>query len=187
MIQALISIKRMNCTVSEEFCERGILYKQALGPSKEGPSDQTSASFKTIFTTTISESLLRIPKVAIHSLTGQNKPIKMQLTLPMFVPMFVLAATASAQNWPQGGNNYQQPSNYQPAPPGGAYPPGPPQGNQGGSWSYQSTYQPPAPVREFKTITPSEADDWRSCTNGFLLSIDRGEDGSGPACNCMFP
>ncbi|KAH7419499.1 hypothetical protein BKA64DRAFT_19049 [Cadophora sp. MPI-SDFR-AT-0126] len=96
----------------------------------------------------------------------------MQLTL---IPIFILAATASAQGWP-GGNQYQQPSQYQQVPPG-------PPGNQGGSWSYQQTYNPPAPAREFKTISPSEADDWRSCTNGFLLSIDRGDDGSGPACN----
>ncbi|PVH79225.1 hypothetical protein DL98DRAFT_516273 [Cadophora sp. DSE1049] len=100
------------------------------------------------------------------------------MQLPL-VPIFILAATASAQNWPQpqaptGGNPYQQPQNYQPAPQ---------PGNQGGSWSYQQTYNPPAPAREFKTISPSEADDWRSCTNGFLLSVDRGEDGSGPACN----
>ncbi|KAK0128372.1 hypothetical protein ONS95_000343 [Cadophora gregata] len=98
------------------------------------------------------------------------------------LPIYILAATASAQNWGQpqggpGGNQYQPPSNYQPAPPGG---------NQGGSWSYQQTYNPGQPPSQFKTISPNEADDWRSCTNGFLLSIDRGEDGSGPACNCTF-
>lgn len=73
MIQALVTIKRMKCTVSEEFYERGLLYKEALDPSKEAPPDQTSASFKTIYTTTISESLLRIPIVAIHQLTEHSK------------------------------------------------------------------------------------------------------------------
>jgi len=100
----------------------------------------------------------------------------MQLSL---LPLALLAATAAAQGWPQipptAGNPYQQPQNYQPAPsPGGP----------GGTWTYQPTYNQPKPAGEFKTISPAEADDWRSCTNGFLQSVDRGADGSGPACNC---
>ncbi|KAH6724406.1 hypothetical protein BKA61DRAFT_665101 [Leptodontidium sp. MPI-SDFR-AT-0119] len=107
----------------------------------------------------------------------------MQLTL---LPLAVLAATATAQGWGQqpqpqtvGGawqppQPYQQPGQYQPAPP----PPG-------GSWSYQTTYNQPQtkPAQEFRTITDQEADDWRSCTNSFLQSVDRNDAGSGPACN----
>ncbi|KAH7342529.1 hypothetical protein BKA65DRAFT_478407 [Rhexocercosporidium sp. MPI-PUGE-AT-0058] len=109
----------------------------------------------------------------------------MQLTL---LPLAVLAATASAQGWvtgqqPSTGGGYQPPQPYQqpgqyqgaPSPPGG----------QGGSWSYQTTYNqpPPQPARQFQKITDQEADDWRSCTNSFLQSVDRDESGSGPACN----
>ncbi|KAG4439931.1 hypothetical protein IFR05_004606 [Cadophora sp. M221] len=112
----------------------------------------------------------------------------MQLTL---LPLAILAATATAQGWDQqyqqpptsGGsigqgsqpnNPYQQPGQYQGAPP--------PPGGPGGSWSYQTTYNQPQPARQFKTITDQEADDWRSCTNAFLQSVDRQEGGSIPAC-----
>ena len=32
-------------------------------------------------------------------------------------------------------------------------------------------------------LAKNSISDWRSCTNGFLQSIDRDEGGSGPACN----
>ena len=73
VIQVSVLIKRMKRTIREEIYEGCLLYKEVLSPSKEGPSDQTSASFKRIFITSNSECLL-LSILTVYHLPEHSKP-----------------------------------------------------------------------------------------------------------------